>query len=550
MYKRLRFYIIALIIFAATSAASADTLGERHTFYVNPSYDATGRTSVPATLEYAGGHAYFYVEDSYLNSLSPFERRTLDQLIISTAQDFDTNIYSKETGFFGTEANPGIDNDPRLTILLERLTSGTGGYFDSVNEYAPDQAIHTNQREMIVASITSIGNNHVDTFLSHEFQHLISFNQKELIRNVSEETWLNELRSQYAITVAGYNDNFQNSDLYQRVLTFMQNPTDSLTEWPNTLTDYSSVTLLGHYLVDRFGPSVLKDTLQSSSTGIASFNAYLSTHVPGTRFSDIFADWVWANYLNNHSLNSKFGYANPNLQSIHIPPADNRMLTAVAANIFTYSLKPWQPVLYQFITDQSAQNKNIKISWGNPSFEVYFADNNGPRALHDGDVVPASSAGSSFALIPINVSKTESFGTTEIPIPFSVTITYTDQAPASLAATLLQDGALIKHADAPDIYVVTGPYKRLLPPQVLKFYGLDAANVITVPEAAFQSYMTTNYIRAVNEKKVYAVWPDGTKHWLNMTAQHFSDSHRDWNSVFIVNDLESKFYSIGPDITQ
>lgn len=316
------------------------------------------------------------------------------------------------------------------------------------------------------------------------------------------------------------------------------------------LVDYSSVTLLGHYLVDRFGPGILQETLQSPLVGIASLNAYLANYQPGMRFSDVFADWVWASYVNNRALNPRFGYANPNLQTVRIPLTDNRALVSSAVNSFSYSLKPWQPELYQFITDSSApQNKNIKISWGNLSFEVYYSDANGPRALRDGDVIPAASVGQSFVLIPINVSKTEGFGSTEYPAPINLSIAYTDQPPVSVVATL-KDGALIKHADAPDIYVVTGPYKRLLAPAVLKFYGLDPASVTTVSEATFQSYMTANYVRAVNEKKVYAVWPDGTKHWLNMTAQHFEESHRDWNSVFIINDLESKFYSIGPDITQ
>ena len=114
----------------------------------------------------------------------------------------------------------------------------------------------------------------------------------------------------------------------------------------------------------------------------------------------------------------------------------------------------------------------------------------------------------------------------------------------------IQDGSLIMHAGTPDIYVVWGTYKRYLAPEVLKFYGLDPAQASTVSESVFQSYMPSNYVRVVDEKKVYAVWPDGTKHWLNMTAQHFTDSYRDWNSVFIVNSLESNFYKLGPDITQ
>jgi len=58
------------------------------------------------------------------------------------------------------------------------------------------------------------------------------------------------------------------------------------------------------------------------------------------------------------------------------------------------------------------------------------------------------------------------------------------------------------------------------------------------------------YLAVSQDKKVYAVWPDGTKHWLNMSAKTFSDSGRDWNSIFIVNDAELNFYKTGPDITR
>ncbi len=550
MYKKISFLIVSILLFGIVASASADVLGEKHTFYVNPTYDTTDRTSVPATLVSLSDHAYYYVEDAYLNGMNPSERKLLETRIAELAVQFDSTIYPKETQFFGSEANPGIDNDSRITILFERLKSGTGGYFDSVNEYTPDQVSRTNQREMIVVSVLSLSGSRLKDFLAHEFQHLISFNQKELLLKVSEETWLNELRSQYAVSVAGYNNDFQNSDLYQRALTFLQDPTDSVMEWPNTLGDYSSVTLLGHYLVDRYGPSVLQETIKSPSIGIASLSGYLSAHDPSVKFSNIFADWVWANYVNNRALDLKFGYSNPNLQFFHVPPTSRHGLTVLNSNNFSYSLKPWQPSFYQFITDISApKEKNIKISWNNPAFEVFYADTeNGPRMLRDGEIILPPSSGNNFSLIPINISKTDKFTGSETPSVISLSIEYTDQ-PAVIGGTLI-DGSLIKHAAAPDIYVVTGPYKRLLPLEVLKFYGLDAAKTITVSEAVFQSYMTANYIRAVNEKKVYAVWPDNTKHWLNMTAQHFTDSHRDWNSVFIVNDLESKFYSIGPDITQ
>lgn len=557
MYRlpiHLRLILISCIVllggYAGVCSVSADTIGEHHTFFVNSTYDATGRTSIPVTLEYVSAHTYFYVDDSYLNNLRPYDRSVFDQEIIASAQEFDNNIYPKETAFWGSEPNPGIDNDSRITILLERLNTGTGGYFDSANGYSLGQVPQSNQREMITANVTSLDTNRLKTFLAHEFQHLISFNQKELLRNVSEDTWLNELRSQYAITLAGYNDDFQNSDLFQRAQTLVSTPGDSLTEWPNTNLDYASVTLFGQYLVDRFGPGILQDTLRSPLVGIDSINKYLADHQSPERFADVFADWDWTNYFNNRMQDARYGYANQNLQTIHVPLTDNEQLTSQNINSYSYSLKAWQPAWYQFRNDASAPaGKNIKISWQGSSFQVYYADSSGvEHRINNGDIIVPPSTGS-FLLIPVNQSQTTNFGTSEVPSSLMLSIEYTAQGTTSLSPTV-QDGSLIVHAGTPDIYVVEGHYKRYLAPDVLKFYGLNVSQAITVSEAVFQSYMPTNYIRAVDEKKVYAVWPDGTKHWLNMTAQHFTDSYRDWNSVFIVNNLESNFYRIGPDITQ
>ena len=551
--KRLKiyFFVAVVILFGqlGTNNILADTLGEHHSFFVNPTFDATERTSIQATLEYVGTHAYFYVDDSYLNGLNSYERAIFNQQVISTAQEFDNNIYPKETTFWGSEPNPGIDNDPKITILLERLTAGTGGYFDSINGFSTSQANRTNQREMIIANALSVGTNRLKIFLAHEFQHLISFNQKELLRDSSEDVWLNELRSQYAITVAGYNDDFRNSDLSQRLQTFLSNPTDSVTEWPNTNLDYASVTLFGQYLVDRFGPGIFQDTLHSSAVSIDSINKYLIDHQSSERFTDVFTDWVWANYYNNRTQDIRYGYLNPNLQTIHVSSTDNRQLTHQNANFYSYSLKPWQLAWYQFRTDSLAPaDKNIKISWTGPEFQIFYADASGvKRRISSGDIIAPPTG--SFLLMPVNESKTTNFKENEIPASLIFSIEYTSQPVLTIVSTI-QDDALIMHAGTPDIYVVWGPYKRYLAPEVLKFYGLDATKAITVPESVFQAYMPSNYVRVVDEKKVYAVWPDGTKHWLNMTAQHFTDSYRDWNSIFIINNLESNFYRLGPDITQ
>ena len=82
-------------------------------------------------------------------------------------------------------------------------------------------------------------------------------------------------------------------------------------------------------------------------------------------------------------------------------------------------------------------------------------------------------------------------------------------------------------------------------------YGhLDASRAIELDDKNFNSYTTANYVRSVNDKNVYAVWPDGTKHWLNMTGQYFTESGRDWGAIFTINELEFNTYKTGTDITK
>ena len=127
---------------------------------------------------------------------------------------------------------------------------------------------------------------------------------------------------------------------------------------------------------------------------------------------------------------------------------------------------------------------------------------------------------------------------------------------ADTEGTALVDGDLIKTADSFDIYIAkmvgAKKFRRLiLNPDIFNSYGHLSWEVVqTVTAEEVRRYRMSPWIRAEGDTRVYEINGDGTRHWLNMTAQHFTDSYRDWNSVFIVNNLESNFYKIGPDITQ
>ncbi len=98
--------------------------------------------------------------------------------------------------------------------------------------------------------------------------------------------------------------------------------------------------------------------------------------------------------------------------------------------------------------------------------------------------------------------------------------------------------------------MIWGKYRRYLVPGILELYGFQNRPVTVVADDVFSRYTTSNYIRQVDTEPVYAVWPDGTKHWFNITAAQWDATGRDWNAIFIVNEREAAFYATGADITR
>ncbi len=529
-------------------AVYADTVGERHTFFVDRNFDALGRTAVPATLVAVGQHGYIYIEDSVWSRYGGFQNATLSASINRILNAFDTVIYPADTLFWGSEPNPGIDNDPHVLILFEQLTRGTGGYTDTSNLYPVTQVSDSNQREMVSLNASALFVPGAEEFLVHEFEHLISANQKTLRQSILEDTWLDELRAQYSVTLGGYNSPFKDSDLYGRMRDFLDQPTDSLTEWRGTNTDYAPVTLFGHYLVDQYGPSILKETLIGPLNGIDSIDAWLANHGYRERFADVFANWLVANYLNDQTADKHYGYSNPDLKNIHVSPIDTRTLS-YPKSTFSFVLAPWQPEWYKFYTPSAIPSgENLKISWSGSPVGMVVLDAQGTvRKISSGDIIPVL-ANSHLVLMPYYHPAGASASRSEIGVNASLNFEFTaeKQAPA-----VIPDGSLIKRPGEADVYVIEGKYKRYLAPAVIALYGhLDPSKAFELDSVRFDSYTTTNYVRYVDEQKVYAVWPDMTKHWLHMSAQTFSETGRDWNSIFIINQAELDTYKTGPEITR
>jgi len=267
----------AIILVALTgcflflSTASADTLGQQEIFFIDPGFSADKEAVISATLRKISEHAYFYIENKYWESLTQNETDDVLDQLSSLAKEFDTKIYPIETAFFGSEPNPGADNDPRITILFSPLIENAGGYYNTGNYYKKNTNPASNEREMFYINTSALDNmQKLFTFLTHEFQHLITFNQKELLRDSEDDTWLNEMRSEYATHLLGYNDVYKGSNMERRVSGFLSDPYDSLTEWHNLPPDYGNIALFGLYIAEKYSPDVISDTLQNDLAGIKS----------------------------------------------------------------------------------------------------------------------------------------------------------------------------------------------------------------------------------------------------------------------------------------
>lgn len=235
--------------------------------------------TIDATLRFISDRAYFFVEDGAEYSPGALQR---------IGDEFDRIVYPTITAAFGEEWKPGIDGDPRITVLHADLR-GAGGYVSVSDSYPSAASPRSNQREMIylTPSLLSAPGLSYNAVIAHELQHLIHQNY-----DPSEESWVNEGLSQVAAQVVGGGADWNNR--------FFVSPDTQLNTWPQleeSLVHYAASELFFAYLLHRYGGRENAWRLvQEPQHGIAGVNAYLDDF--GVTFADVFADWAAAVYLN------------------------------------------------------------------------------------------------------------------------------------------------------------------------------------------------------------------------------------------------------------
>ena len=115
-------------------------------------------------------NAVFWCDQAYSEAVS--------QNVINGLRQFEGEMVPLLRDTFGSEASPGIDNDPRFHVLFTaRIGDGYNGYFSAEDSADPRLRPNSNGMELVFLHTKLINQGFtavIDT-LSHEFQHMIHY---------------------------------------------------------------------------------------------------------------------------------------------------------------------------------------------------------------------------------------------------------------------------------------------------------------------------------------------------------------------------------------
>jgi hypothetical protein len=337
-------------------------VGNVRTFKVCANLTCTAFTDVAATARFVGTKAVIYMDNTVPQADTLRETDYQD-----LGRTFDTYHYPYNLNNFGAESD--VDGNERIVILMT----------DAVNNLTPDC---TNGRvlgyffglDLILTGPNSANSNKAEVFytlvpapatsqcpsvsrsqavnslkptLIHELQHMISWNQRVLLRGgTSEEIWLNEALSHFAEELAGrqipaaeciaagfvscrsqyISSNIVNTFNYltDTEATFLVYPISS----QGNLTERGASWYFLRWVVDQFaadtilGPDLTRRLVQTTASGAANLQA-----VTGESFAQLVVEWHLAAYLDDRTdlppgLSSRLRVKSWGLRDIWLNPAN------------------------------------------------------------------------------------------------------------------------------------------------------------------------------------------------------------------------------------
>lgn len=304
-------------------------VGDQQSFWVT-NVDTNQSFMVETTLQYAGSHLYFWIENGV--TFSQDDLRLL-------SETFENEIFPTNREFFGSEWSPGVDGDPRLYIVFAGgLGRSIAGYYSSSDQYSPLAHEYSNAHEMFLLNADTLDLDESFTYgvLAHEYQHMIHWYQDR-----NEEPWLNEGFSELASFLNGYGTG--GADYL-----FLQQPDRQLTTWPNngdTLPHYGASFLFVNYFLNRFGEEITTGVVSHPDNGMQSIDqalAELGLTDPLTgeliQADQVFADWVVTNYLKDATIaDGRYYYPNyPDAPQVSESEHVNRCPQTIESEVSQY----------------------------------------------------------------------------------------------------------------------------------------------------------------------------------------------------------------------
>jgi len=543
--------IVILVLFFVAPPADAQTA----TFFVDSEFDSLGRSSLSATQLVEGNSGMFYVENSYYNSLSSSQRANLTNVVQDISNVFDAQIYSSLVSVFGSPRLPDLSGNSKITILFHTMQQSVGGYFQSGDQFPRSQVSNSNERNILYLNLKQIEQYHTKEFLAHELQHLINYNQKNILKGVREELWLNELMSEAAVFIAGLNEGaLSGTNLNERMRTFLDSPNTSVTNWNGTNQDYATARIFARYMLDQYGTALFANIMQTNLTGIAAVNHALTSLSSPRNFNDVFRDWTITNVLNNCAVSFTYCYTHKHFThdnflitfgsgtSIGTSSTTNGTMQAYSARWIQYTrdinnTRPQDHVLeIEFLF-----SSNIASSVP----YIVYVEGQLPRVFFAPIISVQSRAYAEdfgFTVGEVVVVPSNQINST---ISFQYSVELLDSVPegAQSAQVQLPEGAMVREIGLPQVYIIKNGYKRWIQsPEIIDMYGhLRWEDIVEVPVGTLNDYATSNVIRFALDPRVYRVSSDNTKIWI-MTEEEFLALGYKFDMVYEVNEREFNFY--------
>lgn len=323
----------------------------------------------PTRLMAIADIVYIWIPDKYFSNSSTKKN---DNLVTQAQIDLLKDKFNGPTSYNGTEGiralvstifstenggepggDGGIDHDQHIHILLYDIdydytstqTGGTLGYFWAKDEYPDSQmqqwGMRSNEAEIFYLDVHFLdyGPMMMVSCLAHEYQHMINFNQKTLLRNVSSvPTWFNEMCSLVAEDFVGQSVGIPEEDTPRsRIRRFNSSYYDSgVVDWlegSNVLKSYASAYVFGAFLARNFGGATLfHDMVCSSAVGTeAVTNSVVKLGTAGS-FGGAFLDYATA-----------FVFDDSQTPSIYAFPELNTIYNGIEYSLPAFSLYDYSP---------------------------------------------------------------------------------------------------------------------------------------------------------------------------------------------------------------